>query len=71
MKKYLCFFSIALLLNACISMSMKTLYKLATTDPMTVDPAQLRAAVLMPEWLLPKPNSVKLDLTFTLEGEGR
>ncbi len=69
MKKYFCFISIAILLNACVSMSMKTLYKLATTDPMTVDPVQLRAAVRMPEWLLPKPDSVKLDLTSTLEGE--
>jgi hypothetical protein len=69
MKKYFWLISIALLLNACVSMSMKTLYKLATTDPMTVDPVQLRAAVRMPEWLLPKPDSVKLDLTSTLVGD--
>lgn len=64
MKKYFCFISIAILLNACVSMSMKTLYKLATTDPMTVDPVQLRAAVRLPEWILPRPDGVKLDISI-------
>lgn len=59
----------ALLLGACTAIPVKTLYELATTDLMTVDPTVLRAAVRMPEWLAPRPDGVKLELGMTREGE--
>lgn len=64
--KYILIFT-TLFLCACTSMSMKTIYKLATTDPISVDPNLLRAAIRMPEWISPKKDGVKLQLTSTQE----
>lgn len=69
MKKHATLLVAGLLLSACTSMSLKTIYKLATTDPMQVDPVLLRAAVRMPEWISPRPDGVKLNLSSTQEGE--
>lgn len=70
MKKILTMaFTALLLLSACTSMPLKTLYKLATTDMMTVDPAVLRAAVRMPAWVMPRADGVTLALGMTRAGE--
>lgn len=69
MMKRLLPLAAALLLGACTAIPVKTLYKLATTDLMTVDPTVLRAAVRMPEWLAPRPDGVKLELGMKRAGE--
>lgn len=57
-----------LLLGACTAIQVKTLYKLATTDMMAVDPAILRAGVRMPDWVAPRPAGVKLELGLAEAG---
>lgn len=52
----------AIMLGACTSIPVKTLYKLATADLMTVDPSVLRVAAQMPDWVAPRPDGVKLEL---------
>ncbi|WMP16560.1 hypothetical protein [Thiothrix lacustris] len=59
----------ALLLGACTSIPVKTLYKLATADLMTVDPSVLRVAAQMPDWVAPRPEGVKLELGLKRDGE--
>jgi len=58
-----------ILLSACTAIPVKTLYKLATADFMTVDPAVLRVAAQMPDWVAPRPDGVKLELGMKREGE--
>jgi hypothetical protein len=58
-----------LLLAACTSIPVKTLYKLATADLMTVDPTVLRVAAQMPDWVAPRPDGVKLELGMKRDGE--
>lgn len=58
-----------LLLCACTSIPVKTLYKLATADLMTVDPSVLRVAAQMPDWVAPRPAGVKLELGMKRDGE--
>lgn len=58
----------ALLLAACTAIPVKTLYKLATTDMMAVDPAILRAGVRMPDWFAPRSDGVKLELGMKQDG---
>lgn len=57
----------ALLLSACTAIPVKTMYKLATTDPMQVDPQVIRTAARMPNWLKPQPNGAKLFLSMQVE----
>lgn len=59
----------AILLGACTAIPVKTLYKLATTDLMTVNPADLRVAAQMPDWVAPRPDGVKLELSMKRTGE--
>lgn len=59
----------ALLLGACTAIPVKTLYKLATSDPMTLDPSALRVAAQLPDWAAPRPEGVKLVLGMEREGE--
>ncbi len=68
MKKLLAV-ATALLLGACTAIPIKTLYKLATTDLMTVDPRVLRVAAQMPDWVAPRPGGVKLELGMNRTGE--
>ncbi|WP_242632777.1 hypothetical protein [Thiothrix fructosivorans] len=59
----------AVMLGACTSIPVKTLYKLATADLMTVDPSILRVAAQMPDWVAPRPDGVKLELGMKRDGE--
>lgn len=68
MKKGILAITAVLLLSACTAIPVKTLYKLATTDMMTVDPAILRAGVRMPDWVEPRPHGVKLELGMQQAG---
>lgn len=68
MKKGILVIAAILLLSACTAIPVKTLYKLATTDMMSVDPTILRAGVRMPEWVEPRPDGVKLELGMQQEG---
>lgn len=68
MKRFT-FIAVALLLTACSVIPVKTLYKLATADFMTVDPRVLRVAAQMPNWVAPRPDGVKLELTMQRAGE--
>lgn len=54
----------ALTLSACSAIPVKTLYKLATTDVMELDPEVVRTATRMPEWIMPRPNGAKMELTL-------
>lgn len=67
MKKIPIFLT-TLLLSACTAIPVKTMYKLATTDPMQVDPQVIRTAARMPNWLKPLPNGAKIILGMTVEG---
>lgn len=67
MKKLLSVAS-ALALSACTAIPVKTIYKLATTDPMQLDPAALRTATRMPNWIEPRPNGAKLEFTSQPKG---
>lgn len=58
-----------IMLGACTSIPVKTLYKLATADLMTVDPSVLRVAAQMPDWVAPRPDGVKLELGMKRGGE--
>lgn len=60
-------FTSALLLSACTAIPVKTLYKLATTDPMSVDPKVIRTAARMPDWIEPRVNGAKLEITAQTE----
>ncbi|UJS24697.1 hypothetical protein [Thiothrix winogradskyi] len=68
MKRFLPIAAI-ILLSACTAIPVKTLYKLATADFMTVDPAVLRVAAQMPDWVAPRPDGVKLELGMKRDGE--
>lgn len=68
MKKSILIITAVILLSACTAIPVKTLYKLATTDMMAVDPAILRAGVRMPDWVEPRPHGVKLELGMQQEG---
>lgn len=61
--------TVTLLLSACTAIPVKTLYKLATTDPMTLDPKIIRTAARMPNWLEPRNNGATLDISAQIEGE--
>lgn len=58
-----------IMLGACTAIPVKTLYKLATADLMTVDPTVLRVAAQMPDWVAPRPEGVKLELGMKRDGE--
>jgi hypothetical protein len=69
MKRLLPLAAAALLLGACTAIPVKTLYKLATADLMTVDPSVLRVAAQMPDWVAPRSAGVKLELGMKRTGE--
>ena len=58
-----------LLLAACSEIPVKTLYTLATTDTNKVNPAVLRTATRLPDWLEPQPNGAKLTLHAESAGQ--
>ncbi len=68
MKKCL-FLAAVLCLSACTAIPVKTLYKLATADPMSLDPTVLRVAAQMPDWVAPRPDGVKLELGMQRDGD--
>lgn len=57
-----------LVLSACTAIPVKTLYKLATTDPMSVDPTVIRTAARMPDWIEPRTNGAKLEISTSIDG---
>lgn len=57
------------LLSACTAIPVKTLYTLATTDPMTVDPKIIRTAARMPDWIQPRVNGAKLEISAEIAGK--
>lgn len=58
----------ALTLSACTAIPVKTIYKLATTDPMSVDPKVIRTAARMPDWIEPRAKGAKLEISAQIEG---
>ncbi len=69
MKKALLAIGAPLLLVACTTIPVKTLYKLSTTDMLTVDPRILRIGVRMPEWIAPRTNGVRMELGMIQDGK--
>ncbi len=69
MKNLLFVAIVGIALSACTSMPLKTMYKLARTNPLELDPVALRAAVRMPESIRPRPDSAKLYLSVSLRSE--
>lgn len=57
-----------LFLSACTAIPVKTMYTLATTDPMTVDPKIIRTAARMPDWLEPRTNGASLEIKAEFAG---
>jgi len=60
----------ALSLGACSHVPAKTMWQLRNFDPMTTDPARLRAAVAMPKEALPQKGGAKLVMTQARKGGG-
>jgi len=54
-------------LAGCTTMPVTTMVKLARTDFTTVDPAELRIAVKLPQGLRPRPQGVRLRLIVTVD----
>lgn len=69
MKKLVLLTLSSLLVSACTAIPVKTLYKLATTDPLTLDPVVMRVAARMPDWIEPRPDGAKLEITTQLDGK--
>ena len=69
MKKLSFVVLLSIALSACTSIPLKTMYKLARTNPLELDPMALRAAVRMPESIRPRPDSAKLSLSISLRSE--
>lgn len=59
----------ALLLSACTAIPVKTLYTLATTDPMMVDSKIIRTAARLPDWIQPRVNGAKLEMSAEIAGQ--
>jgi len=57
-----------LMLGACSQVPARTLWALRSFDPMTTDPARLRAAVAMPKEALPSRGGAKLVMTQARKG---
>jgi hypothetical protein len=49
-------------MTACAHVPPASLWSLKDFDPLTADPAQLRAAVVLPVAIMPKPGGVKFDI---------
>ena len=56
------------ILTGCASMPVTSMVRLARTDFSTVDPAQLRVAVKLPQGISPRRDRVRLVLTATIDG---
>ncbi|MEZ5842154.1 MAG: hypothetical protein R3D27_00285 [Hyphomicrobiaceae bacterium] len=59
---------LAIGLAACGHVPLTSLYELSRFDPLTVDPAVIRAAVRLPEELRPRPDGVTMDIAFEAPG---
>lgn len=59
--------ALVLLLSACTAIPLKTLYRMATTDMMTVEPKDISVAVRIPEWFAEQLKGVTMTLGTTLE----
>lgn len=57
-------------LGACSTVPAKTIWALRNFDPMTTDPARLRAAVAMPSEAFPVKGGAKLVMTQVRKGGG-
>lgn len=57
-------------LGACATVPAKTIWALRNFDPMTTDPARLRAAVAMPSEAFPVKGGAKLVMTQVRKGGG-
>ena len=56
------------ILAGCASMPVTSMVRLARTDFSTVDPAQLRVAVKLPQGISPRRDRVRLVFTATIDG---
>lgn len=70
MKPLAAVLPLALALAACSHVPAQTLWALRSFDPMTTDPARLRAAVAMPREAMPAHGGAKLVLTQARKGGG-
>lgn len=69
MARRLLFFSLLLAaLAGCGHMPVSTIWALRSFDATTVDPAQLRAAIRIPNTLEPRPGGVTLNIGWRREG---
>jgi hypothetical protein len=59
----------ALFLSSCASIVPSTATRLATLDPLTVDPANIEVVVILPPGLAVKPGSAKLEFGATRGAE--
>jgi len=59
---------VAALLAACSHVPVETMWKLRKFDPMTADPATIRAAVAAPALYAPREGGAKMVLTQTRRG---
>ena len=62
--------ALALAVAACTQVPARTIWALRSFDPMTTDPARLRAAVAMPKEALPTRGGAKLVLAQARKGGG-
>lgn len=60
-----------LVLGGCSHVPVSTMYRLATFDPATADPAALRAALRYPDGLALRKDGAKVTLTLPPAGGGR
>jgi hypothetical protein len=56
------------ILAGCASMPVTSMVRLARTDFSTVDPAQLRVAVKLPQGIFPRRDRVRLVFMATIDG---
>lgn len=68
-KPTLAAITLFVLMSACTSIPVKTLYKLSTTNLMTVDPKVIRAAIRIPNVLQEDKKGIVLELASWKLGE--
>ena len=58
---------ISILITACTSVPLSTMWKLRNFDPLQADPSQIRIAVITDKIVQLKDDAVTIELSFTSE----
>ncbi|NVK24522.1 MAG: hypothetical protein HWE10_06315 [Gammaproteobacteria bacterium] len=66
MKRVITIGAILVVLSGCMSMSFKGMYKMATLDPLAIEPSELRLALRTDQVVKVKTGSVTMQLEFTV-----